>query len=108
MSEYTKAVKPVVDDAVKWAGESAQGWFDSYVRLTDAAASGSVTAETAVREMSALVTMGTRDMARVWATWTSLGTALLNLDLPPQGGGAPPKKKSPAKKRAAKKRGGSG
>jgi hypothetical protein len=86
MSEFTEGVAPVVEDAVRWAGESARFWLDSYVRLVDAAASGTASADTAVRDMSAYTAAYARDMARMSATWIALGTALLNIDLTEDGG----------------------
>ena len=117
MTKYADAVKPVVDDAVKWVGQSTRCWMDSYARLVDGAATGTLTSESAVRDVSALAATGARDMARAWTTCLSLGTALLNIDLTAAGEagstaaggvgdrGAPKKAaaKAPAKKTAAKK-----
>lgn len=91
MSDFENAVAGTVDDAVTWAGESTRLWLDTYVRLVDAAATRSVTADACARDLSALVAAGARDMARASATWVALGTAMLQLDItdpnPPSGEG---------------------
>ena len=53
------------------------------------AASGEVTADSATRDVSALVAVGARDVARAATTWIALGNALLNLNIPAGPGGAP-------------------
>ncbi len=89
MPDYQEATAQTIDDAVAWAGESTRNWFDTYVRMVDAAASGEVTADSATRDVSTLVAVGARDAARAASTWIALGNALLNLDIPAGSGGAP-------------------
>jgi hypothetical protein len=80
MPSYTEAVKPVVEDAVKWASESTRGWLECYGRLVDGASTGDITSESAVRDLSALTAAYARDLARVWTTGMKLGAALLDVD----------------------------
>lgn len=89
MPDYQDATEDTVDKAVAWAGGSSRFWFDTYVRMVDAAAAGKVTADTATRDVSALVAVGARDMARAASTWVALGNALVNLKMPAGPGGAP-------------------
>ena len=89
MPDYQDATAETIDHAVAWAAESTRNWFDIYVRMVDAAASGTVTADSATLDVSTLVAAGARDVARAASTWTALGNALLNLNIPSGPGGAP-------------------
>ncbi len=82
MSDFKEATRPAIENATKWANESAQLWLDTWVDMVDRVADGSAKpAKDVPRDLSKLALAGQRDAARVVNTWISLGTALVNLDL---------------------------
>jgi|SRR5450432_1046325 hypothetical protein len=86
MDNFEQSAAPSIENAVTWARESTQLWFDTYVHLVDGAAKGTTSADSFARDLSTLAAAGARDMARVATVWSGLGAAMLNLDLPDPSG----------------------
>jgi hypothetical protein len=77
MSTYRNDTKQAVQDATKWASESANRTFNIYVGMVEGAQDGTYTAERMSKDVAALTVGMQQDAARAFTTWSRMLTGLI-------------------------------
>jgi hypothetical protein len=77
VSTYQADTADTVEDAVKWASESAARNLGTYVGMVERAQDGTYTADQMTRDVAALTAGMQQDAARAFTIWSRMFTGLI-------------------------------